>query len=208
MSMETGKITDTVFLTVFILGFLGGLWISLKYAGELLGYNVQTLMICAIICTVLAGPGWLRRRVQEQDMKLVALALIPIGLRTAFGLALLTYASYITLEGLVELAEIIGLMSLIAVAEETFRAAIYNIMSSISITRGERHIQLPAWACWLVANGLWLLFHFAQRDFAADITTLAYTAWLFVSGLVLSVIMAKAGLGPACLAHAVINLSA
>ena len=201
------KVVDRLYLGLFVLGFLGGLWVSLRGPGSLLGLNCQTLMVCAIASTALAA-NWLRRHDYNTDRACLyaSLALIPIGLRTAFGLTLLTHASFLglDLEDLLAFVEVVCVFSLVAVAEESFRAAMFNITEAIGPVRG----KLPEWARWGIANALWCFYHFAQRQFRPDLLTLTYTAWLLITGAVMCYIMREAGLGSAALAHLIVNLTA
>jgi len=201
------KVMDRLYLGLFVLGFLGGLWISLRGPGSLLGLNCQTLMICSIAFTALAA-NWLRRHDYNTDRACLyaSLALIPIGLRTAFGLTLLTHASFLglDLEDLLAFVEVVCIYSLVAVAEESFRAAMFNITEAIRPVKG----KLPEWARWGIANALWCFYHFAQRQFRPDLLTLTYTAWLLITGAVMCYILREAGLGAATLAHLVVNLTA
>ena len=217
MSMPTPDLTpkriaDRIYLGLFILGMLGGLWASLRGPGTLLGLNCQTLMICAIVFTALAA-NWLKRENYNMDRACMyaALAIIPIGLRTAFNLTLMTYtASFLglSLESLMSFAEITAIFSLVAVAEESFRAAVFNLTNALMPPEAKRKIKLPEWAKWLIANGLWVVYHFAQRQFSLKIATLAYATWLFITGIVLCYIMREAGIGAAALAHLLINITA
>jgi len=204
--MSPKKVTDRLYLGLFVLGFLGGLWVSLRGPGSLLGLNCQTLMICALAFTALAA-NWLKRPGYDTDKACLyaSLALVPIGLRTAFGLTLLTHASFLSLEleDLLAFVEITCIFSLVAVAEESFRAAMFNITEAIGPVRG----KLPEWARWGIANILWCIYHFAQRQFRPDLLTLTYVGWLLATGVVLSYIMREAGLGASSLAHLIVNLT-
>ena len=201
------KIMDKLYLGIFVVGFLGGLWIGLRGPGSLLGLNCQTLMICTIVSTALAA-NWLRRRDYSTDRACMyaSLALIPIGLRTAFNLTLMTYASFLSLgmEDLLAFVEVVCIFSLVAVAEESFRAAMFNIAETVEPIRD----KLPEWARWGIANALWCVYHFAQRQFSPDLLTISYTAWLLITGAIMCYIMREAGLGAATLAHLIVNLTA
>ena len=69
----------------------------------------------------------------------------------------------------------------------------------------DREVNL-AWRA-LFANVIWILYHFIQRPFD-PFTYKWYILWLFISGLVLTYVLIKAGLGSAMLLHLLINISA
>ena len=99
----------------------------------------------------------------------------------------------------------VSLWMLVAVNEECFRAAMFNVFDTfaggrISSPLTRDVLKLTA------ANLLWLLFHFIQRPFD-PLQYGWYMLWLAVSGMILSYVLLRGGLGAAVALHFIINVS-
>jgi len=203
------KSRDKLFVTLFIFSMAGGLWLSLQSVGYLLSLNVQTLMLVSVVFTVTSLNWMLNGKPFDEQVKYSVLCVVPIGLRFLFNLPyfqsfsfsastydFFTQASYT--------AQIICLWVLVAITEETFRATMMNFTTQFVKLRDK---QAEKTVSVVLAVGLWLLFHFIQRPFDV-ILYRWYIIWLFASGLVMTYVMIKAGLGAAVLCHLLINLTA
>jgi hypothetical protein len=204
---------DKLFISLFILGFLGGLWLSLQSVGHLLSFNVQTLMITAVVFTITSLNYVAKGKPSDVQIKYSALCLIPIGLRYLFNMPIFSAltASQASVEvtqstqtQLYFMLQIIALWILVALSEEAFRATMLNF-AEVVMRWKDREFNL-AWKI-LFANAVWILFHFVQRPFD-PIAYKWYIVWLFISGLVMTYVLVKAGLGSAILLHMLVNITA
>ncbi|WXG46982.1 MAG: hypothetical protein WED05_10045 [Candidatus Atabeyarchaeum deiterrae] len=153
--------------------------------------SAAAVMVLFIVCAVTMP--FMRRFVKDRrvgcagryDNWYLALTAVPIALRFGmFGLTL-SWAEDFT-----------GFTMLIVVAwsEETFRAGVAGALMKAGLGLGTSIV---------VANGPWLVLHFALRAFV-----LSYAWWLLVAGACLSAILWKCGVGKAVLGHIVVNLTA
>jgi len=192
---------------------IAGLALSLASAGYLLAFNVNTLMISLVLFGVIAmAAGYVSRNFDPAlQLEYAALAVVPIALRILFNMPF--FQSYkfeaAVIPGIFEqvifFLEVVGLWVIVAVAEECFRAACMILTDSAY--QHYYHKPINMWLKIIVANCLWLLFHFIQRPFD-PFAYKYYILWLFISGLLLGYLVEKAGLGSAALAHFLVNLTA
>jgi len=217
---EPERARDKLFITLFFIAILSGLWLSLQSAGYILAFNVNTLLITAVIFGICSSNYWWSRPLPSLDHQVAysALCLAPIGLRALFQLPIFTgswtaaltpqEASVSALQQLGFMLQVVGLWTLVAVSEETFRASMMNFADLFAEFK-QREVSLT-WKA-LFSNAIWLVFHFAQRGglTPANLWTYRYyIVWLFVSGLVMTYALVKAGLGASTLIHLLVNLSA
>src|SRR5690554_1211999 len=106
---------------------VGGLWLSLQSAGFLLAFNVNTLMITAVVFTITSANYIMSAKPLDVQIRYSALAVVPIALRLMFNLPL--FSSYASTSVAVDVAgqvmfalQVCILWVLVAVAEESFRA--------------------------------------------------------------------------------------
>jgi len=217
---EPERARDKLFITLFFLGILSGLWLSLQSAGYILAFNVNTLLITTVIFGICSANYWWRRPLVSLDTQIAysALCLAPIGLRALLQLPIFTGgwnaaltapdASVSPLQQLGYMLQVVGLWILVAVSEECFRASMMNFADLFAEFK-QRDISLT-WKA-LFSNTVWIAFHFAQRGGLTPQNLWLYRyyiIWLFVSGLVMTYALVKAGLGASCLIHLLVNLSA
>ena len=213
---EPERARDKLFITLFFLGILSGLWLSLQSAGYILAFNVNTLLITCVIFGICSSNYWWSRPLPSLDHQVAysALCLAPIGLRALFQLPIFTgswtaaltpqEASVSALQQVGFILQVVGLWILVAVSEECFRASMMNFADLFFPNAG------LTWKA-IFAVAVWLVFHFAQRGglIPANLWTYRYyIVWLFISGLVMTYALIKAGLGASCLIHLLTNLSA
>jgi len=195
---------DKLFTLFFAAAMVYGLWSGLASAGYLLAFNTNTLMVTAIAFTI-SSLSWIKRaRPLEDQVVYIALCVIPIGLRTFFQLPIFSSweasADATWQQQIGFTLQVAGLWSLVAVAEEAFRAAMISYLEGLGI------FEKSLWLRALAANILWLAFHFVQRPFDPWAYRW-YIAWLFISGLVMTFVLIKAGLGAAVAVHWLVNIS-
>jgi len=201
------KSHDKLFITLFIFGMMGGLWLSLQSVGHLLSFNVQIVMITAIVFTV-TSLNWLpKSKPIDIQIQYSAFCLIPIALRFVLNLPIFSTftASMVDLQQqILFILQVVALWILVAVSEETFRATMMNFAETLIDWKNEQWDKI--WKI-LFANGVWVIFHFIQRPF--DLFAYKwYMVWLFISGLIMTYVLFKAGLGSAILVHLLVNLTA
>ena len=196
---------DKVFVLMLVTAGLGGLWLSLQSAGYLLAFNVNTLLISCLIFTFTSANYILNAKPWQTQVQYAALAMAPILLRFALNMPIFTsYASVSDIAAQALFAvQVLALWCIVAVAEETFRATVMNVVS-LWQWRGKR---LGTVMRIIIADLLWLLYHFIQRPFD-PFAYRYYILWLFASGIVLGFVLERAGLGSAALAHFIINVTA
>jgi hypothetical protein len=153
-----------------------------------------------------SGPGI--KPVDEQ-LQATAWAVVPIALRWAMQMPFFDQlaASMEAGEALTQLryvAQVLGLWILVAVSEEAFRAGMLNAADLTVQFRG-RGLQDRYRA--FFANTTWFLFHFFQRPLDLGVYW-KYMLWLYVTGLVITYVLMKVGLGSATLIHLIVNLTA
>jgi len=203
------KSKDKLFIALFIFAMAGGLWLSLQSVGHLLAFNVQTLMITGVVFTVTSLNWLVKAKPIDVQVKYSALCLVPIALRYVLNMPIFSgFASFGASQSLEMQAyymlQIVALWALVAVSEESFRATMMNF-AEIVLKWRDRELNM-AWRA-LFANAIWILFHFIQRPFN-PFAYKWYIVWLFVSGLVMTYVLVKAGLGSAVLLHVLVNLPA
>jgi len=207
------KSKDKLFISLFIFGMVGGLWLSLQSVGHLLAFNVQTLMTTAIVFTITSLNWIVGAKPSDVQIKYSALCLVPIGLRylfnmpifTSFALSEATFEASQSIEmQVIFMLQIIALWILVAISEETFRATMMNF-AEVVMKWKDKELNM-IWKA-LFANSVWVLFHFIQRPFD-PFAYKWYIVWLFISGLVMTYVLIKAGLGSAVLLHMLVNLTA
>jgi len=194
------KSKDKIFISLFIFGMVGGLWLSLQSVGHLLAFNVQTLMTTAIVFTITSLNWIVGAKPSDVQIKYSALCLVPIGLRYLFNMPI--FSSFVLSEAMFEasqgiemqvyfMLQIIALWILVALSEETFRATMMNF-AEVVMKWKDKELNM-AWKA-IFANSIWILFHFIQRPFD-PVAYKWYIIWLFISGLVMTYVLIKAGLG-------------
>ncbi|MEM1661011.1 MAG: CPBP family glutamic-type intramembrane protease [Candidatus Bathyarchaeia archaeon] len=204
--------SDKLFTYMLIAAGVAGMGLSLASAGYLLAFNVNTLLIATLIFGV-AGMAYVKSaRDWKEQLPYVSLAIIPITLRMLFNLPI--FQSYVpeaasasmgVLDQALFAIQVVGLWCIVAVAEEAFRACMMRAADGVLPKDISGSGRLAAKI--LVANVLWILFHFIQRPLDPW-TYRYYIAWLFISGILLGLMIEKVGLGCAALTHFLINLTA
>lgn len=210
VSLVPQRARDKLYITLFFAAMIAGLYFSLASPLYLLGFNANTLMISGVIFTVCSANWVMKARPVDEQAGYAALCLIPIALRAvlqlpffgSWGEALGDAATWQQQVGYA--LQVAGLWLLVSVAEEAFRAALMNLAEVFQRFR-DREINL--WWRALFANSAWILFHFVQRPFDPW-TYRHYIVWLFISGLVMTYALVKAGLGASVLIHLLTNLTA
>ncbi|MFZ7137873.1 MAG: type II CAAX prenyl endopeptidase Rce1 family protein [archaeon] len=201
---QTSK--DKLFTICLVLAMSGGLWLSLQSAGFLLAFNVNTLMIMAVVFTLTCSNFIMRAKALDVQLKYAALAVVPIGLRHVFNLPLFgSYASVgdVTSQLLYTL-QVCALWLLVAVAEESFRATMMNMWDSLYAKKFARKTNTVLKV--LFSNVLWVMFHFIQRPFD-PVAYGWYIVWLLISGFVMGYATLNGGLGSSTLIHFIVNLT-
>ena len=204
--------SDRIFMILLVIALIAGFSFSLGSVGYLLGFNATTLVLIAMSFTVMSGNYWYRgKQIQSVNTQLQAtsLAVIPIALRWAlqmpfFNELVASTSEVSAVQQLGYMAQVLGLWILVAVSEEAFRAAMLNA-ADLFLQFTNREIQ-DRWKI-LFANTVWIGFHFLQRLLDLSIYG-PYIVWLFASGLVMTYVLMKIGLGSATLIHLIINLTA
>ena len=207
-----GTASDRIFMILLVIALIAGFSFSLGSVGYLLGFNATTLVLIAMSFTVMSGNYWYRgKQIQSVNTQLQAtsLAVIPIALRWAlqmpfFNELVASAADVGVTTQLRYMAQVLGLWILVAVSEEAFRAAMLNA-ADLFLQFTNREIR-DRWKI-LFANSVWIGFHFLQRPLDLSIYG-PYIVWLFASGLVMTYVLMKVGLGSATLIHLIINLTA
>ena len=204
--------SDRIFMILLVIALIAGFSFSLGSVGYLLGFNATTLVLIAMSFTVMSGNYWYRgKQIQSVNTQLQAtsLAVIPIALRWAlqmpfFNELVASTSEVSAVQQLGYMTQVLGLWILVAVSEEAFRAAMLNA-ADLFLQFTNREIQ-DRWKI-LFANTVWIGFHFLQRPLDLSIYG-PYIVWLFASGLVMTYVLMKIGLGSATLIHLIINLTA
>mgnify|MGYP000100093756 CR=1 FL=1 len=193
---------DRLFIIFLFFAGLAGLAISLSTMGFYLQWASNTLLLSTVLFIILSS-NWLRRSPGfDKQIQLASLALIPIVLR--FAIVSSFFASFQEVS-IRDIFFISGIWAIVSVAEECFRATMFNfydfIVAETRIRPGkEQNIMLK----FLFGTASWLVFHYFQRPFTLDY----YALWLFLTGIILSFILEKGGLGSAVLAHFLIDITA
>ena len=195
------KSRDKLFIFLFFCAMTGGLALSLMSAGHLLAFNVNNLMIAAIVFTIGGSTYIIDAKPLQEQIAYVSLSIIPIVLRSVFNMPM--FGSW-EFKQIGFMAQVTALWMLVAVSEEAFRATMMNFSQLFWTIRDK---EANAWYKALFSNTIWLLFHFFQRPFDPW-TYRWYIIWLFISGLVMTYVMMKAGLGAAATVHLLVNISA
>ena len=207
--LEPQRCHDKLFLFFWVGGFIGGLWMSLQSVGHLLQFNINNLMITAIVFMLMSlnyvakAPGF------DRQIIYASLAVIPIALRWVLNQPMLLHASlfrFETLQQIMFTLQVVSLWMLVAVNEECFRAAMFNVFDAFAGGRIADPLTRDVLKL-TVANLLWLLFHFIQRPFN-PLQYGWYMAWLVFSGMILSYVLLKGSLGAAVALHFLINVTA
>jgi len=197
---------DKLYLILFVFSMVGGLWLSLMSAGYLLAFNVNTLMITAIIFTVCSTNWIMKAKPVDEQVGYVALCVVPIGLRALFNMPFFGsfQADVSGLQQFAFMGQVAALWALVACSEEAFRATMMNVAEVFYRSRDR---EVNAWWQSLFAVSTWIVFHFVQRPFD-PIAYKWYIVWLFCSGLVMTYVLRRAGLGAAAVLHMLVNLTA
>lgn len=204
--------SDRIFMILLVLALIAGFSFSLGSVGYILGFNATTLVLIAMSFTIMSGNYWYKGtqiKPVNTQLQATSLAVIPIALRWALQMPffneLVASTSNVTaIQQLNYMAQVLGLWILVAVSEEAFRAAMLNA-ADLFLQFTNRDIQ-DRWKI-LFANTVWIGFHFLQRPLDLNIYGV-YIVWLFCSGLVMTYVLMKIGLGSATLIHIIINLTA
>jgi len=204
--------SDRIFMILLVIALLAGFSFSLGSVGYLLGFNATTLVLIATSFTVMSGNYWYKgKQIQPVNVQLQAtsLAVIPIALRWAlqmpfFNELVASTSDVSVVQQLGYMAQVLGLWILVAVSEEAFRAAMLNA-ADMFLQFTNREVQ--DWWKVLFATIMWIRFHFLQRPMDLSIYG-PYIVWLFISGIVMTWVLMKFGLGAATLIHLIINLTA
>ena len=199
---------DKALIIMLLIMIPSIIYFGLSSAMYFLGYNVLVLSIIAIF-----GLLFGRKYIYEKHVEYGTLILIPFFIRlvaTDLMASMFTFDFQTIIQELYRNfnygMQLVGLIAVIAVAEEGFRASIIALLQELFSRRtDEASIQILIIT---VANILWILFHFVQRNFVFNMTMIYYVVWLLITGYILSIVLIKAGLGTAALAHFLINISA
>lgn len=205
---------DKLFVIMLVAAGIAGMALSLASAGYLLAFNVNTLLIATMIFGVTSASYIMRAKPWREQLQYICLAIVPIGLRLLLNLPIFqsytptaaTAASMAIMDQIVFALQVIGLWCIVAVCEEAFRATVMLTTESMlpkQKLQGTIRLAIKI----LIANVLWILFHFIQRPLDPWAYRY-YIIWLFVSGLLLGLMIEKVGLGCAALTHFIINLTA
>ncbi len=206
------KASDRVFMILLVVALLAGFGFSLGSVGYLLGFNATTLVLITISFTVMSGNYWYKGaniKPVNTQLQATSLAIIPIALRWAlqmpfFNEVVASTSDVSVVQQLSYMGQVLGLWILVAVSEEAFRAAMLNV-ANLFLKFTNKEIQ-DRWKI-LFANSVWVGYHFLQRPLDLGIYG-PYIVWLFCSGLVMTYVLMKVGLGSATLIHLIINLTA
>jgi|GEM_PF-6094190 len=192
---------DRVFLFLFLISIIGLASMVLSQF-----YSVEALMLFAF---VISGIIIVRQKTpKKKDLSFLLLMSIPLMMKIAFyyyAYADITGAILNTLVSIYEILNVLGLGVLIALGEESFRALVYELVKQIEGDTPDEFIDKSAL---LVSNVAWIILHFIRRQELITLfplETLYYVIWLFVTGVVLTIIYKKCGLGYSALMHFLIN---
>lgn len=195
---------DKVYVLLLVGAMVGGLWLSLQSAGYLLAFNVNTLMISGVIFTVTSANFIMHAKPAAEQLRYAALAVVPVALRLLLNMPVFgSYVSGAMLQAMYAV-QVTALWALVAVTEESFRATMMNVYTSLCRLKNKA-VNAAVQATF--ANVLWVLFHFIQRPFD-PFAYRWYILWLLVSGFVMCYALVKGGLGSAALVHLLVNLTA
>ena len=201
---------DRIFIILFVVALVAGAAFSLGSVGYLLGFNATTLVYIALGFGVMSGNYWAYGSgIKPVDVQLqaTAWAVVPIALRWAMQMPFFDQLAASTVDPVQQiqyLAQVVGLWILVAVSEEAFRAGMLNAADLVTQVRN-KELQ-DRWRI-LFANTVWVAFHFFQRPFDLNLYW-KYMIWLYVTGLVMTYVLMKVGLGSATLIHLIVNLTA
>jgi len=205
MSVEKVKKDKTLVLFTLI-AIVTVIYFGLNSAMYYLGYSVLTLGIVTLI-----GLSFSKKFMYEKNVSAGILIIIPIAIRMAF-FSVTTTVSFMDLvklayEDAIASFTIFGLLTLIALAEESFRAGVISLLETFKgyfpFDETTNRIIIVT-----IANFCWVILHFIQRQFSLTGITLYYFIWLLITGYILSYILYEAGLGTAVLSHLILNLTA
>ena len=202
--------SDKVFIALFLAAVVASAAFQLNNVGYLLGFNAATLGYIALAFGVMSGNYWYKSpdiKPVDEQLRLTAWAVVPIALRWALQMPWFDHlmASTVTpFQQLGYMAQVLGLWTLVAVSEECFRAAMLNAADLI-LELKDKELQ-NHWRI-LVANTVWIAFHFFQRPLDLAIYW-KYVVWLFASGLIMTYVMTQRAMGAAVLIHLITNLTA
>lgn len=199
---------DKTLVVMLFLAIPSLIYFGLSSATYPLGYSVLTLGLMMIIGTILSRPF-----IYEKNVAVTAFIMIPIALRLFVSHFLYASTPYIENNVLQLISidamyafQVVGLMSIVAFAEEGFRGAMislgYALFSQAKDSRLIRFLIVS------FVNVLWIAFHFIQRKFVLSSVSMYYVLWLLITGYILSYILLEAGFGNAVLAHFLVNLTA
>ncbi len=192
---------DRVFWLLFIFALLGMASLVLSEY-----YSVEALML---FCLTIAGIVVVKHRSpRRKELSYLLLMSIPVAMKMGF--YYYTSASVIdvilsSLVAIYDIINVIGLSVLVALGEESFRVVIYELVKAIEGDTPDEFIDKSAL---LVSNVAWIILHFIRRQELITLfplETLYYVIWLFVTGVVLTIIYKKCGLGYSALMHFLIN---
>jgi len=206
--LEPQRCHDKLFLFFWVGGFIGGLWMSLQSVGHLLQFNVNNLMITAIVFMLMSLNYVANAPSFDKQIMYASLAVIPIALRWVLNQPMLLHASlfkFETLQQIMFTLQVVSLWMLVAVNEECFRAAMFNVCDALVQNRIANPLTHEVLKL-TFANLLWLLMHFIQRPFD-PIQYGWYMVWLVTSGMLMSYVLLKGGLGAAVTMHFLVNIS-
>ncbi|RLG81930.1 MAG: hypothetical protein DRO40_08930 [Thermoprotei archaeon] len=191
---------DKVFWLLFIFALLGMASLVLSEY-----YSVEALMLFSL---TIAGIVVVKHRSpKRKELTYLLLMSIPIGMKLCFYYysASVIDAILSSLVAIYDIINVIGLSVLVALGEESFRAVIYELVKAIE---GDVENEFIDKSALLVSNISWIILHFIRRkEYIALYPSLTayYVIWLFVTGIVFTIIYKKAGLGYAALMHFLIN---
>jgi len=201
---------DRIFVVLYVVALVAGAAFSLGSVGYLLGFNATTLVYIALGFGVMSGNYWAYGSgIKPVDVQLqaTAWAVVPIALRWAMQMPFfdqLAASAVDPVQQLQYMGQVVGLWVLVAVSEEAFRAGMLNAADLVTQVRN-KELQ-DRWRI-LFANTVWVAFHFFQRPFDLNLYW-KYMIWLYVTGLVMTYVLMKVGLGSATLIHLIVNLTA
>jgi len=208
--IDTTVKKDTALIMLLLIVIPAIIYFGLQSALYFLGYNVLVLGVVSIF-----GLLFGRKYIYEKETAYGTLILISFFLRFFISQIQVIQASFYPTDSIALLfknlsygLQVVGLLAVIALAEESFRASIIALLQDLFSSKSKASEPTIQLLIVTIANILWLAFHFIQRTFVLNATMIYYIVWLVVTGYILSVILIKAGLGTAALAHFLINISA
>ena len=196
---ELYKRVDGIYITLLTLASAFTLGVGLAQQAS----SQDALLLLGI--TMGSSLGALNYIFRETDYQRSAsyasLGFVPAFGRTALSMPVLTGSALASLAlggiDITALAGALGAQVLVAVSEETFRAAMINLGKVLLPKRWEL-LRYP------IANAAWVGYHFFRNPFSWP-----YFAWLCLfCAPCFTYVMERAGLGASCLAHMIVNLTA